>query len=217
MLHDLEDLSLDASLAVRAARERLDEEFAGAVGHETVDAILQASWNHIDAAARLKHHVPLLAERFARGQLWALARMAGHHDGVPAVLFLDTHDAGRAAMASGLLAKQAGSAVMTLSAGTDPDIDVPPAVLEVMHEADVSLEQAFPKPYTPEMLRVCDLVVTFGDGQRVPLPDGTPHEEWDLPDPRGMSTQDVRAVRDRLAALVTALLARLPAAAPSAH
>jgi len=214
VLHDLEELPLDSTLAITAARERLYEEFAERVGHETVDAVLRASWDHVDARARLKHHVPLLAERFARAELWALARMAGHHDGVPAVLFLDTHDAGRAAMASGLLAQQAGRAVLALSAGTDPDLDVAPAVLEVMHEVGVSLDQAFPKPYTQEMLRACDLVVTFGDGQSVPVPDGSAHEEWDVADPREMSVQQVRGVREELTARVSTLLARLATPAP---
>lgn len=209
MLHDLEDLSLDTTVALRAARARLCDEFAGKVGDESVDAVLQASWGHIDAGARIKNHVPLLAERFARGQLWALARMNGHHEGVPAVLFLDTHDAGRAKMAKGLLARQSDGGVLAFSAGTDPDIDVVPAVLEVMHELDISLEQSFPKPYTAEMLQAADLVVTFGDAATVAESNGTSHEHWDVPDPRRRPVDEVRAIRDDIATRVSQLLHRL--------
>ena len=67
MQHDLEDLPLDAGLALRHARNRLRDEFAGDVGEESVDAVLRASWVHIDAGARIKHHVPLLAERLIQG------------------------------------------------------------------------------------------------------------------------------------------------------
>ena len=209
MLHDLEDLPLDANLALRHARHRLRDEFAGAVGEESVDAVLRASWMHIDAGARIKHHVPLLAERFARGQLWALARMNGHHEGVPAVLFLDTHDGGRAKMAKGLLVGRMDGDVLAFSAGVDPEIDVVPAVVDVMREVGVSLEQSFPKPYTDEMLAAADMVITFGDGEPVATSQGTPHEHWDAPDPRGRDIDQVRAIRDRIAEQVDALAARL--------
>lgn len=210
MLHDLEGLSLDTTLAIRAARRRLHDEFADRVGDESVDAVLRASWDHVDAGARIKNHVPLLAERFARGQLWALARMNGHHEGVPAVLFLDTHDGGRAKMAKGLLARAVDGDVLAFSAGVDPELDVVPEVVEVMHEVGVSLEQSFPKPYTAEMLEAADLVVSFGDGELVAASNGVPHEHWDVPDPRGRSIDEVRAIRDAIAERIDDLASRLP-------
>jgi protein-tyrosine-phosphatase len=210
MSHDLEGLALDEGLALRAARTRLYDEFANKVGRESVDAVLQASWDHVDAGARIKHHVPLLAERFARGQLWALARMNGHHEGVPAVLFLDTHDAGRAKMAKGLLSGRSGGRVLAFSAGTDPDIDVVPAVVDVMNEVGVSLEQSFPKPYTAEMVQAADLVVTFGEGAAVDSANGTAREHWDVADPRGLALDQVRAIRDDLDSRVADLVVRLP-------
>lgn len=209
MLHDLEGLPLDVDLALRHARHRLRDEFAGRVGEESVDAVLRASWAHIDAGARIKHHVPLLAERFARGQLWALARMNGHHEGVPAVLFLDTHDGGRAKMAKGMLVERMNGDVLAFSAGVDPETDVVPAVVDVMHEVGISLEQSFPKPYTDEMLAAADMVISFGDGDPVAASQGTPHEHWDAPDPRGRDIADVRAIRDRIAEQVDDLAARL--------
>lgn len=210
MRHDLEDLPLNTALAMEAARERLGQEFAGLVGQGSVDAVLRASWAHIDAGARLKHHVPLLAERFARGQLWALAKMSGHHVGVPGVLFLDTHDAGRAKMAKGLLVQRAGPGVHAFSAGTDPDIDVAPAVRHVMGEVGVSLEQSFPKPYTEQMLQAADLVVTFGEGASAVAGAGRPHEHWAVADPRGLPMERVRRIRDDLTAKVADLATRLP-------
>ena len=216
MLHDLEDLPLDTKLALRAARGRLNDEFAGKVGPESVDAVLQASWDHIDAGARIKHHVPLLAERFARGQLWALARMNGHHEGVPAVLFLDTHDSGRAKMAKGFLVQQMGSDVLAFSAGVDPEVDVVPAVLDAMHEVDVSLEQSFPKPYTQEMLQAADIIVSFGQGEPVASSNGAAHEHWDVADPRGADMDEVRRIRDDIAGRVADLAGRLAQRRPGA-
>lgn len=209
MLHDLEDLALEPKLAMRAARRRLQDEFAGKVTDESVDAVLRASWDHIDAAARIKNHVPLLAERFARGQLWALARMNGHHEGLPAVLFLDTHDGGRAKMAKGLLTRRMDGQVLAFSAGVDPEVSVVPAVMDVMHEVGISLDQSFPKPYTPEMLAAADLVVSFGDGEAVASGNGVTHEHWGMADPRGRTLDEVRAIRDEIAGQVEGLVTRL--------
>lgn len=73
-------------------------------------------------------HIRLLAERFARAQLWAVARMSGHRDGVPAVLFIDTHDSGRARMAKALFITRAGSG--GLAGGHD--VPVPDAARHVV-------------------------------------------------------------------------------------
>jgi arsenate reductase (thioredoxin) len=216
MRHDLEDLPLDHQLAVRAAQARLHQEFAGLLGAQTVDAVLDASWEHMDEISRVKHHVPLLAERYARGQLWGLARMNGHHEGVPAVLFLDSHDSGRAKIAKGLLLAQAGDAVLAFSAGTEPDHEVPEAVQQAMAELGVLLVASFPKPYTDEMLRAADRIVLFGAGADVPLPPGTAHEVWDVPDPRSRTLEEVRAIRDDLAVRVEDLARRLRLATPAA-
>jgi protein-tyrosine-phosphatase len=209
--HDFEDLPLDHDVALRSAQQQLRDEFAGLLGEQTVDEVLRASFEHMDEVSRLKHHVPLLAERYARGQLWGLARMAGHHEGVLGVLFLDTHDAGRAKIAKALLLQQGGDGVVAFSAGTRPDAEVPAAVQQAMAEVGVSLLDSFPKGYTDEMLRAADHVVQFGDAVAVPVPDGVGHEQWDVADPREASLDEVRMIRDELARRVTDLWGRLRA------
>jgi protein-tyrosine-phosphatase len=209
--HDFEDLPLDHGVALRSAQQQLHEEFAGLLGEQTVDEVLRASFAHMDEVSRLKHHVPLLAERYARGQLWGLARMAGHHDGVPGVLFLDTHDAGRAKIAKALLVRRGGDGVVAFSAGTRPDLEVPAVVLQAMAEVGVSLQDSFPKGYTDEMLQAADHVVQLGDGADVPVPTGVGHEHWDVGDPREASLDEVRAIRDELEARVADLWSRLQA------
>ncbi len=63
---DLESMTLDQQLAVRAARDRLLREFDATPGEPTVDAVLDAGWDHMDQSARLKAHMPLLAEHASR-------------------------------------------------------------------------------------------------------------------------------------------------------
>lgn len=208
-MHDLEELSLDHKLAIQMARNRLAAEFGAQVSADTIHTVLDASWAHIDAGARIKHHVPLLAERFARGQLWAIARMKGHHEGVPAVLFLDTHDAGRAKMAKALLVRLLGRGVIAVSAGTQPDVEVSEHVIAAMRELDLHLEHSFPKPFTPDMIEAAELIVTFGAADVVAMPDGTRHEAWEVPDPRDLPIAEVRPIRDDLRQRVQELALRL--------
>lgn len=203
---NLESLSLDEQLAIRSARDRLVGEFGEALDAETIETMLLASWEHMDRVARVKVHVPLLAERFARAQLWAATRMRGHQAGVPAVVFVDTNDSGRGRMAKALFLHRVGAHGLAFSAGTDPNEALDGTVQQAMEEVGITTTEAFPKPWTPQILAAADRVVTFGDTDPIDVPDATTHLVWDVPDPRGESLEQVRAIRDRLAALVDALV-----------
>jgi arsenate reductase len=77
--------------------------------------------------------LPLLAERFARQRLKALARVEGSSDdGRPIVLFLCTHNAGRSQIALGFFQHYAGPHAVAWSGGTEPGSEINPAAIEVM-------------------------------------------------------------------------------------
>ncbi len=225
MLHDLEDLPLDARLAAKAADERLLEEYGGRLGASTVSGVLSASYRRLADGASIHHHLPLLAERFARAQLWSLARMAGHDTAEPGVLFLDTHDAARAKLAKALLTHGYGHNVLSFSAGTEPAEHIDPDVLTVMSEIGVPTSASFPKPFTEEMLWAADVVVLLSPdaaaqlpaelgGQSVPdvarMGRSAPQVEvWDVPEVTGRSLEELRSVRDELARRVSVLAQQL--------
>ena len=95
-------LSLDQSLALRHAATRLADEFDGVFGAETIERFLHSSFDQFADRATVVKFLPLMAERFARQRLRALAKVEGlHDDGKPTVLFLCTHNAGRSQMALG--------------------------------------------------------------------------------------------------------------------
>lgn len=204
---DLESMTLDQQLAVRAARDRLLREFDATLGEPTVDAVLDASWDHMDQSARLKAHVPLLAERFARVQLWAMARTRGHHEGVPAVLFVDVLNAGRARIAKMLFARRTGSHGLSFAAGSEAGVGLEEPLLAAMAEIGIAMDDELTKPYTQQVLDAVDVVVAFGDADAVPVPvpEGTRLEVWDVADPRGASLEQARAMRDDMRARVDAL------------
>jgi protein-tyrosine-phosphatase len=125
------------------------------------------------------------------------------------VLFVCLHNAGRSQMSRALFDRAAGGRHESESAGTTPGERVHPEVVEVMRELEVDLSAARPRPLTPELAEWADVVVTMGCGDECPYIPGKRYLDWDLPDPKGRPVAEVRAIRDDIAARVTALLAEL--------
>ncbi len=102
-------LTVDQNLALRSASKRLADEFEGTFGEETIELFLTSSYDQFANRATAVNFLPIMAERFARQRLKALARVEGRaHDGLPIVLFLCVHNAGRSQMALGWFQHLAG-------------------------------------------------------------------------------------------------------------
>nr|WP_280116523.1 arsenate reductase ArsC [Micromonospora taraxaci] len=137
----------------------------------------------------------------------ALARVEGHHrDGRPVVLFLCTHNAGRSQMALGFFTYLAGDRAVAWSGGSEPGITLIPAAIAAMAERGIDISEEFPKPWTDEVVRAADVVVTMGCGDACPVFPGTRYENWDLDDPAGLDTAAVRPIRDEVERRVRRLL-----------
>ncbi len=124
----------------------------------------------------------------------------------PSVLFVCVHNAGRSQMAAGLLAHYAGDRVIVRSAGSEPASEINSAALEVVAELGIDMTQEFPKPLTDEFVRAADVVITMGCGDACPIYPGKHYEDWEVEDPAGKSVEDVRRIRDDLAARVQRLI-----------
>jgi hypothetical protein len=74
------DLPLDQAVALRSASARLGEQFAGVFGVETIERFLHTSFDRFAERAAIPTFLPLMAERFARQRLRALAKVEGLHD-----------------------------------------------------------------------------------------------------------------------------------------
>jgi arsenate reductase (thioredoxin) len=154
--------------------------------------------------------LPLLAERFARQRLRALAKVEGlSSDGRPVVLFLCTHNAGRSQMALGFFEHYAGDGAIAWSGGSEPGDRVNSAAVEAMAERGIDISAEYPKPWTDEVVRAADVVITMGCGDACPLFPGKRYEEWTLDDPAGLEVAAVRPVRDEIERRVLALLDQL--------
>jgi arsenate reductase (thioredoxin) len=127
----------------------------------------------------------------------------------PAVLFLCVHNAGRSQMAAALLARRAGDRVTVHSAGSAPGESLNPAVVAAMAELGIDISAEQPKKLTDDMARDADVVVTMGCGDACPVYPGKRYVDWDLPDPAGKDLEEVRSIRDDIAARVDTLLDEL--------
>jgi arsenate reductase (thioredoxin) len=200
-------LTVDQQLALRSAAGRLREEYDGVFGAETIELFLTSSYDQFASRATATNFLPVMAERFARQRLRALARVEGkHHDGLPTVLFLCVHNAGRSQMALGWFEHLAGDRAVAWSGGSEPGTEVNPAAIAAMAEVGIDISREFPKPWTDEIVQAADVVVTMGCGDACPLFPGKRYEDWVLDDPAGRSVDEVRPVRDEIGERVRALL-----------
>ena len=204
------DLSIDQQLALRTAAVNLGQEFTVAFGSETIERFLHSSYDQFAGRAAVPNFLPLLAERFARQRLRALAKVGGlSHDGTPTVLFLCTHNAGRSQMALGFFQQLAGDRAVAWSGGSEPGNTVNPAAIAAMQERGIDISGEYPKPWTDEVVRAADVVITMGCGDACPVFPGKRYEEWVLDDPAGLDVDCVRPIRDDIERRVHRLLAEL--------
>ena len=203
------DLSIDQRLALKAAAAQLQSDFE-MFGAETIERFLHSSYDQFATRASVANFLPLLAERFARQRLRALAKVEDKsHDGKPAVLFLCTHNAGRSQMALGFFTELAGDAAVAWSGGSEPGNEVNPAAVAAMAERGIDISREYPKPWTDEIVQAADVVITMGCGDACPVFPGRRYEEWLLPDPAGQDVDAVRPIRDDIERRVRQLLAEL--------
>jgi arsenate reductase len=204
------DLSIDQQLALRTAAGNLSRTFGDLYGPETIERFLTSSYDQFATASAIPNFLPLLAERFARQRLEALARVEGHrNDGKPVVLFLCTHNAGRSQMALGFFTHHAADRAVAWSGGSEPGHEINPAAIGAMAERGIDITGEYPKPWTDEIVRAATVVITMGCGDACPIFPGTRYENWDLPDPAGLDLADVRPIRDDLERRVLTLLDQL--------
>jgi len=127
----------------------------------------------------------------------------------PVVLFLCTHNAGRSLAAKVLLDHYAQGRVDVRSAGSEPAHELNPAVVAVLQEQGLDPSTEFPKPLTDEAAQAVDVVVTMGCGDTCPVYPGKRYFDWQLQDPAGLPTEQVRAIVDQIDQRVQSLLSEL--------
>ena len=197
-------------MTLRSSAALLQTQFPGMFNAETIERFLISSYDEFAPRLTNKTYLGLFAEKFARERLRALARVEGKSDDErPVVLFLCTHNAGRSQMALGFFREMAGDAAIGWSGGSEPGSQVNPAAVAAMEEVGIDISEEYPKPWTDEIVRAADVVITMGCGDACPVFPGKRYLDWEITDPAGLTVDDVRPIREEVKGRVEALLAEL--------
>lgn len=195
---------------LKEAAARVQRDFGGIFGTETVQRFLEDSLDRLLARATYTQYVPLLAERFATERLRAHAKNEGlMTTDTPTVLFLCVHNAGRSQMATGWMQHLAGDRIEVMSGGSQPADSINPSAVEAMKEVGIDITSSFPKPWTDETVGAADVIVTMGCGDACPVLPGKRYLDWELEDPAGKDVEAVRPVRDDIEQRVRGLMVEL--------
>jgi protein-tyrosine-phosphatase len=214
-LADLADLDPLARSEMRRSIDRIAYEYDTTFRRDEVEAVLVDSYRQLARKAKITNYLPILADRFARDRLVAIATSRGLvAKEVPEVLFLCIRNAGRSQMAAAFARHYAGTHMHIRTGGSDPGEAIHPEVVAAMKDVGLSLDEEFPKPLTDEVTAASDVVVTMGCGDECPYVPGKRYEDWPVEDPGGQPEERVAEIRDeidhRVRALVASLLPDLP-------
>ena len=115
------------------------------------------------------------------------------------------------------LAEERGLDVIAHSAGTEPAERLNDAVRAVMSEIGIDTSELKPKLLTDEMVEGAAAVVTMGcavDANACPAIGRKDVADWGMPDPEGMSSDQVKTLRDAIRDRVMEMLESLKAGQP---
>ena len=125
------------------------------------------------------------------------------------VLFVCVENSNRSQMAEAFARIHGGGNVEAFSAGSRPSGRVNPRAVEAMREVGYDLTTHGSKSLEQFNDRPVDVAVTMGCGDACPLVRAARREEWNIPDPRDMTPEEFREVRDLIERKVKELLASL--------
>lgn len=194
----LDQLPAEHQQQVRKAAALLAAEFAGTFGPETVERCVADSYVRLLDGATVTMYLPMLAQRFARERLKAMAKSHGLAFDQPSVLFLCVHNSGRSQIAAAWLRHLCGDEVTVWSGGTDPGGSISGNVSAAMAEVGIDLSEEFPKPWTDEVVEGADVIITMGCGEACPVIAGKRYEDWSLLHSTGPDLGSARAARDEI-------------------
>jgi len=112
------------------------------------------------------------------------------------VLFVCVENAGRSQMAEALARLRAENALDPHSAGSKPSGRINPDAIAAMQEVGYDLAAHKSKSLDEIPAVEYDAVVTMGCGDACPFVRARQRFDWNIPDPKGKSLEEVRQIRD---------------------
>ena len=127
------------------------------------------------------------------------------------ILFVCVENAGRSQMAEAFFRKYMPKGFETISAGTKPSIQVNPIVLQAMKEIGIDIENQTPKYISQQIISESEKAINMGcmDKESCPALFMKDILDWQIPDPKGKSIEEVRKIRVQIKTKVMILIKSL--------
>ena len=125
------------------------------------------------------------------------------------VLFVCVENSNRSQIAEAFARMHGGDRVRAASAGSRPSGRINPKAIEAMKELAHDLTAHSSKGLDAFNETAVDVAVTMGCGDECPRVLAERREDWQIPDPRDMSADEFRGVRDLIEQKVLDLLSSL--------
>jgi len=126
------------------------------------------------------------------------------------VLFVCVENAGRSKMAEAFFKRYAQNKFEVISAGTNPSQKTNPVVVKAMSEIGIDIDCQTPQLLSNDMLSD-SVVINMGcmDKESCPALFVRDVVDWNIPDPKGKSIDEIRIIRDTINLKVKELIKKL--------
>jgi arsenate reductase len=124
------------------------------------------------------------------------------------VLFVCVENAGRSQMAEAFFRKFTKNKFNVISAGTIPSAKLNPIVVEVMKEIGIGMTKQSPKTLSDSMISNSLRTINIGCMDKESCPSLFVKDviDWNIPDPKEKTIEQVREIRDQIKSEVLNLI-----------
>ena len=127
------------------------------------------------------------------------------------ILFVCVENAGRSQMAEAFFRKFTENKFNVISAGTTPSPKLNPIVVQVMEEIGIDMTEQSPKTLSDSMISNSFKTVNMGCMNKESCPALFVKDviDWNIPDPKEKTIDQVREIRDQIENKVLNLIATI--------
>ena len=127
------------------------------------------------------------------------------------ILFVCVENAGRSQMAEAFFRKFTENRFNVISAGTSPSKELNPIVVQVMKEIGIDMNSQNPKMLSESMISNSFKTVNMGCMDKESCPGLFVKDviDWNIPDPKEKTIEQIREIRDQIKTEVLNLIATM--------
>jgi arsenate reductase (thioredoxin) len=127
------------------------------------------------------------------------------------VLFVCVENAGRSQMAEAFFRKFTENKFNVISAGTIPSAKLNPTVVEVMKEIGIDMTKQSPKTISDSMISDSFRTINMGCMDKESYPSLFVKDviDWNIPDPKEKTIEQVREIRDQIKSKILNLISSI--------